>query len=264
MRKWLKASVSARDSSEILTEPPVPPADARIVYGPEPKQFGDLRLLPDDGPQPLALVLHGGAWRATYNLIHAGPMCVALHESGLATWNVEYRSVGDVGGSWPGTGDDVARAVEFVGELLHRYPLDHDRIVLVGHSAGGHLALWAAKQAQLPVVALAPVSDLRESAQRIGPDGPVARLMGGMPDEHSERYAEASPKELLPLGVRQVLVHGTEDDEVPYSMSEAYVAAAGGEAELITLAGARHFEPIDPRSREWPRVLAAIRAQLGL
>jgi acetyl esterase/lipase len=260
----LKAAVRARDSSEVLTEPPVPPADARVVYGPEPKQFGDLRLLPGDGPQPLAVVLHGGAWRATYNLIHAGPMCVALHESRIATWNVEYRSVGDVGGGWPGTGDDVARAVEFVEQLVDRYPLDRDRVVLVGHSAGGHLGLWAAKRAQLPVVALAPVSDLRESAERIGPDGPVASLMGGMPDEHSERYAEASPIDLLPLGVRQVLVHGTEDDEVPYAMSERYVAAAGDDVGLITLPGARHFEPIDPQSREWPRVLAAIRAQLGL
>src|SRR5919109_26598 len=129
----------ARDSSEILTDPPVPPADARLVYGPEPKQFGDLRLPHGDGPHPLAVVLHGGAWRGLYNLIHAGPMCVALHESGVATWNVEYRSVGDVGGGWPGTGDDVARAVEFVEQLVARYPLDRERVVLVGHSAGGHL-----------------------------------------------------------------------------------------------------------------------------
>jgi acetyl esterase/lipase len=255
---------AARDSSAILTEPPVPPGDARLVYGSEPKQFGDLRLPDGDGPHPLAVVLHGGAWRATYNLIHAGPMCVTLTESGIATWNVEYRSVGDVGGGWPGTGDDVARAVEFVERLVERYPFDRSRVVLVGHSAGGHLALWAAKRARVPVVALSAVSDLRESAQRIGPDGPVARFMGGMPDELSDSYAEASPRELLPIGVPQVLVHGTEDDEVPYSMSEEYVTAAGGEAELITLAGARHFEPIDPRSREWPRVDAAIRDQLGL
>ncbi len=146
-----------------------------------------------------------------YNLIHTGHMCAALAETGIATWNVEYRSVGDVGGGWPGTGDDVARAVEFVDELAGRYPLDRERVALVGHSAGGHLALWAAKRTRLPVVALAPVSDLRESAQRVGPDGAVARFVGGMPGEQPERYAEASPRELLPLGVRQMLVHGTED-----------------------------------------------------
>lgn len=247
-----------RDSSEILTDTPPPAADTRLVYGAEPKQFGDLRLPAGDGPWPLAVVLHGGAWKATYNLIHMGHMCVALAEAGVATWNAEYRSVGDVGGGWPGTGDDVARAVEFVEELFVGCPLDRERVVLVGHSAGGHLALWAAKRAELPVVALAPVSDLRESAERVGADGAVARFVGGMPDEVPERYAEASPRELLPFRVRQLLVHGTEDDEVPYTMSEGYVAAAGGETGLLTLEGARHFEPIDPQARQWPAVEEAL------
>jgi acetyl esterase/lipase len=252
----------ARNSEDILTDPPPPAADERLAYGPQPKQFGDLRLPAVDRLLPLAVVIHGGAWQAMYNLIHTGHLCIALEQAGIATWNVEYRSRGDVGGMWPGAGDDVAAAIEFVDELAEGYPLDPERVVLVGHSAGGQLALWGAKRAGLPVVALAAVSDLRESAQRVGPDGAVARFLGGMPAEVPDRYAEASPRELLPLGVRQILVHGNADDGVPYAQSVSYVAAAGREAELVTLDGAGHFEPIDPQAREWPRILGAIQSLL--
>jgi acetyl esterase/lipase len=236
-----------RDSAEIVTDPPPPPADARLAYGPEPLQFGDLRL-PDAEAPPLAVVIHGGYWKANYNLIHTGHMSRALTEEGIGTWNVEYRSIGDPGGGWPGTGEDIARAVEFILKL----PVDHTRVVLVGHSAGGQLALWAGKRAQLPVVALAPVSDVRESAARNGPDGAASRFMA------AEHFAEGSPLELLPLGVPQILIHGTADDGVPYAMSERYVEAAGGEAELVTLEGSGHFEPIDPLARKWPQTLEAI------
>jgi acetyl esterase/lipase len=253
----------ARNSEDVLFDPPPPAADARLAYGPEPKQFGDLRLPAGERAWPLAVVLHGGSWKAMYNLIHTGHLCVALAKNGIATWNVEYRAVGDVAGHWPGTGDDVARAVEFVDELAARFPLDRERVVLVGHSAGGQLALWAAGRAHLGVVALAPVSDLRESAERVGPDGAVARFLGGMPGELPELYEEASPRELLPLGVRQIIVHGGRDEDVPYEQSVRYADAAGGEAELVTLEDAGHFEPIDPQAREWPQVLAAIREVLG-
>ena len=237
----------SRDSEDILTDPPPPPADARLAYGPEPLQFGDLRLAEGVSP-PLAVVLHGGYWKATYNLIHTGHMCRALTEAGIATWNVEYRCVGVPNGTWPSAGDDVALAVEFAREL----PVDQERVVLVGHSAGGQLALWAGKRAKLPVVALAPVSDVRESASRTGPDGPPARFMA------PKHFADGSPLELLPLGVAQLVIHGTEDESVPYEMSLRYVEAAAGEAELVTLEGCGHFEPIDPLSTEWPQVRSAI------
>src|ERR1041384_1557534 len=123
-----------RNAEDILTAAPPPPADARIAYGTEPLQFGDLRHADGDA---LAVVLHGGSWKATYNLIHLAHLCIALGEAGIATFNVEYRRVGDPGGGWPGSLEDVLLAVEHARGLSRRP-------VLVGHSAGGHLALHAA------------------------------------------------------------------------------------------------------------------------
>jgi acetyl esterase/lipase len=242
-----------RDSADILTDPPPAAADARLAYGPEPLQFGDLRVPAGDGPFPLALVLHGGYWQATYNVIHTGRLCEALTAEGLVSWNIEYRSVGVPGGEWPGPREDLELALSY----LHRLPFEHDgRMVLVGHSAGGQLALWTAKHARLPVLALAPVSDVRDAAERRGPESAPARFMA------PEHYADGSPIELLPLGVRQILIHGTADESVPYEMSERYVEAADGEAELVTLKGAGHFEPIDPQARQFAETLAAVRRLL--
>ena len=242
-----------RDSHEILSDPPPPAADARIAYGPEPLQFGDLRVPAGGGPFPLAVVLHGGYWQATYNLIHTGALCRALADAGIASWNLEYRCVGVPAGEWPGPRDDLERALDH----LPRLPFEHDgRTVLVGHSAGGQLALWAAKRAQLPVVALAPVSDVRDAAGRRGPNSAPARFMA------PEHYADGSPVELLPLGVRQVVIHGTAAEDVPYEMSVRYVEAARGEAELVTLEGTGHFEPIDTQAAAFRQTLAAIRSLL--
>jgi acetyl esterase/lipase len=238
----------ARDSHDILSDPPPPAATARLTYGPAPLQFGDLRILPaDDAPHPLAIVIHGGFWKANFNLIHTGHICAALGELGVMTWNVEYRRVGDPGGGWPGSYEDVIRAVRFAQGLAD---VDPARIVLVGHSAGGHLALLAAGRTRLPVVAIAAVSDL------VGWQTPqsAAFLAGATP-------AAASPLRLLPVGVRQVLVHGTNDDVVPYRLSEAYVAAAretGDDATLVRLDGAGHFEPIDPLAPESRQVLDVV------
>lgn len=241
-----------RDSHDILTDPPPPAADARLAYGPEPLQFGDLRVPAAEPPFPLALVLHGGYWQAVYNLIHMGHMCRALAAAGIATWNVEYRSVGVPGGAWPAARDDLELALAY----LDRLPVEHDRVVLVGHSAGGQLALWAAKHARLPVVALAPVSDVADSIACRGPDSAPARYMA------PEHFAEGSPIELLPLGVPQIVIHGTDDDSVPYEMSERYVAKAAGEAELVTLPGTGHFELIDPLVPQFAETLAAVRRLL--
>lgn len=240
MPRFCQARAVPPNSEEILWDPPPRAADERLVYGPEPKQFGDLRL-PDAERPPLAVTIHGGYWKAQYNLIHLGHMCEALRAEGIATWNVEYRALGDVGGIWPNIVGDAHAGVAFVERLRESHELGP--VILIGHSAGGHLALLAGKRARLPIVALAAISDPAAVGRELPPD--------------------ASPIEQLPLGVPQILIHGTNDDSVPFRLSERYAAAAGAEARLVSLAGAGHFEPIDPRSREWPQTLAAVRELAG-
>ena len=243
--------ITVRDSFDITTDA-APPAGERHVYGSEPLQVGDLRLPPGPGPHPLLIVVHGGAWKAGYNLIHAGHLCVALCAEGYATFNVEYRRVGDPGGGWPGSFDDVLAATDYALTLSD---IERSRIALTGHSAGGHLALLAGAERSLPGLALAPVSDL-EAWQN---DALAAFMDGTSPDQ-------ASPRRRLPLGVRQIHVHGTEDASVQFAMSTAFVEAAraaGDDAELVPLEGAGHFEVIDPQASAWPRVVDAVRTLLG-
>ena len=262
-------------SDSILAQP-APAADQRIAYGVHPLQFGDLRVPDGVGLHPLIIVVHGGFWRAKYDLAYMGHLCAALAVRGVATWNIEYRRIGDDGGGWPNTFLDVAHAADYVRELAPRFALDLTRVIATGHSAGGHLALWLAARHRLSaahplftldplalrgVVSLAGVADLHRAyvlrlSQRV-----VVELLGGSPKNVPERYAAASPAALLPLGVRQILLHGTKDGPVPFEISAEYVQAAraaGDDATLIPLLGAHHFEVVDPTSREWSAVEAAL------
>jgi len=242
-------------SQDILRLPP-PKANARISYGKDPQQFGDLRLPSGPGPHPVVIFIHGGFWRNTYNLDHAGHACAALTSGGTATWSLEYRRIGDPGGGWPGTMDDVLHGAEHIKKLAMRYHLDLERMVAAGHSAGGHLALWLAAQIAVNlrgVVPLAAVSDLRRAWALQLSNGVVRQLMGGTPDQVPQRYATTSPIELLPISVPQRLIHGTADNIVPFDMSERF-AKKSLNAKLIPLKGAGHFELIDPRAREWSTV----------
>jgi acetyl esterase/lipase len=241
----------ARDSREILNDPPPPPGE-RLVYGPEPLQFGDLRVPAPPGPHPLVIVLHGGAWKSTFNLIHAGHMSIALRDEGFATFNVEYRRVGDPGGGWPGSFEDVVRAVDFA---LTIRGVDRERVVIAGHSAGGHLALLAASERKLPVIPMAAGSDI-EDWQSVASHAFVG----------DGSRADANPRRRIPLGVRQIFVHGTDDDQVPYRLAPAFVEAAraaGDDADLVTLDGAGHFDMIDPQSTHWPRLVQTVKEILG-
>ena len=247
---------------------PSKPADARVQYGANPLQFGDLRLPSGRGPFPVVIVIHGGCWvAATATLQNSAALADALRDAGLATWNIEYRRLGDDGGGWPGTFEDVAAAADYVRTLAKTYPLDVSRIVTTGHSAGAPLALWLAARPRLPpsspfrgsdpirvkgVTALGGPGDLADFAQ-YGDDicSPrvIDRLVGGSRQSVPDRYAQVSPIELLPFGVRQLLIVGEDDPVMPARSRDAYVAAAtkaGDRAETVVIPDAGHFEVIAP------------------
>lgn len=266
---------------------PAKPADARIRYAPgDPLQFGDLRLPRARGPHPVAIVIHGGCWVSSFaSLQNSTALADALRDAGVATWNVEYRRLDHPGGGWPGTFADVAAAADHLPALAAQHDLDLSRVVAVGHSAGAHLALWLAARGRLPsasplysrtplrlkgVVALAGPGDLRDFAGYAASicGAPVIhQLLGGAPEAVPERYAQASPRELLPLGVPQTLIVGTEDAVMPQRSREAYVQAAraaGDRADVLTVDGAGHHEPNAPTSAAWPVVRDAVLRQLGM
>jgi acetyl esterase/lipase len=245
-----------------------------VAYGDHPDQLAEVVLPPSPGPLPLVIVIHGGFWRAIYDRTHTAPQCVALARAGWAVAALEYRRVGG-GGGWPATFADVAGGVDAVPELVGP-GVDRDRVVLMGHSAGGHLALWAAGRHRLPagapghraqaprlrgVVALGAVADLGWAlANRMGA-GAVHDLLGTSdPAELDRRRQLTDPAALLPTGVPTVLVHGARDTEVPPQCAAAYAAAAraaGDPCEVRLLPDVGHFEFLDPTSSAWPAVLKA-------
>ncbi len=223
-------------------------------YGDHPDQRADLRLPAGDGPHPVALVIHGGFWRAAFGKEIMRAVATALTEAGWATWNVEYRRVGS-GGGHPMTLDDVATACTVLPSL------DRAGAVAVGHSAGGHLALWLASRGLVAeVVSLAGVCDLHAAADaRLDRDAAL-ELMGAPPDRAPEAWTRADPIRLLPTGVPTLLVHGTRDDRVPIAQSRDYLrsaSAAGDPCTLLEL-DADHFDLIDPRSAAWTRIVDAL------
>ncbi|MGO9820563.1 MAG: alpha/beta hydrolase family protein [Solirubrobacteraceae bacterium] len=216
-------------------------------YGDGPDHEADLLLPPGDGPYRLAVLLHGGFWRAPFKREIMAALAVDLAARGWATWNVEYRRVGAGGG--------VPQTIEDVRAALDALPQGFERVVVIGHSAGGQLALCVAGVPQIvAVVSLAGVCDLETGArERIG-EGAVLEFLGGTPEELPVQYAIADPMALLPADAEVLLVHGDADDRVPVQQSRDYLRAArsaGGRCELLELAGVDHFALIDPRSSAW-------------
>jgi acetyl esterase/lipase len=233
----------------------------RHRYGSHFHQFGDL-LVPDgDGPFAVAVLVHGGFWREQHRLELADDLARDLVRRGIAAWNIEFRRVGEVsGGGWPVTGEDVAAGIDYLAEV--DAPVDRDRVVAVGHSAGGQLALWAAARPEprvrlAGVVAQAGVLDLREADRLDLGEGATARFLGGHADEVPDAYADASPIERLPAGVPVLIVHGDADQRVPVEMASAYAdaaRAAGDEVDLVVRPGDDHFVHLDPASGAWADV----------
>jgi acetyl esterase/lipase len=219
-----------------------------VRYGPHADHVVDVREVAD--PRAVVVVFHGGFWRARYGADLMHELCEDLAARGYTAWNVEYRRIGS-GGGWPATFEDVEAATRSAMET--GLPL-----VTLGHSAGGHLAVWAGARCGVALaVSQAGVLDL-EDAWRRGLSGRAAgELLGGSPDDVPERYAAASPAAQLPLGVRQLLVHGRRDDTVPVEMSRAYAVRArdtGDEVELVETDEA-HFECLDPASESWAAIV---------
>jgi acetyl esterase/lipase len=270
------------NSDEQTASTPSLPKTKRIAYGSEPLQFGDLYLPNRPGHYPTVILIHGGYWRARYGLDLMTDLAEDLATRGYAAWNIEYRRVGNPGGGWPGTILDVALAADYLRILASTYALDLQRVVPIGHSAGGHLALWLAARPHMAkssplagsnivpqngndeeiatplalagAISLAGVVDLEMAWRLHLSNGAVVDLLGGSFMEVPERYAAASPAAMLPLGVPQLLIHGTNDDSVPLQVSQTYAEAAKAVNDPVTyieLEGVDHFEVIDPKSTAW-------------
>ena len=234
------------------------------AYGSHPSQQGELFLPKGTGPFPVAVVVHGGYWKGQYDRSLMSDVCIDLTAHGVAAWNVEYRRVGG-GGGWPDTFLDVAAAVDLLAEL--DAPLDLAHVVAVGHSAGGHLAFWASARPTLPAdapgahprvritaaVSQAGVLDLSLAAGVMPSSTPTRALLGD-PAKQYDRYVLASPRERLPLGIPQLVLHGDRDETVSMRIATSYAAAAraaGDPCELVVLTHTGHFEHIDPGAQAW-------------
>lgn len=250
-------------------------AEVRLAYGPEPLQFGELWLPAGRGPHPVVVLIHGGCWRADLpGLELMDYMAADLRSRGVAVWNLEYRRLDETGTAYPTTFADTAAGVDHLRALAGPHRLDLRRVVFSGHSAGGHLALWAAARHRLPnasplrtarplrparVVTLAGINDL--AAYRA--DGPAAcggpEIVNRLVDAsvRAAPFADTSPPELLPLNLPQTVISGQLDKIVPSRFGAAYsetATRAGDTARHLNIAGAGHFELIDPTSAAWTQV----------
>jgi acetyl esterase/lipase len=251
---------------DVLSRAPEP-YDLRLRYGADENEFGDVRLPKSKGPHPLLMNIHGGYWRARYDLQHASHLCAALTQEGIATFNLEYRRVGNAGGAWPGTFEDVSNGLKYIRQNAAKHNIDAKRTIVMGHSAGGQLAVCLASRTPdlLGVVSLAGVLDLQRAYDLHLSNDAVVEFMGGTPKQMPDHYHEASPMDLAIPEVPQQIVFGDKDDVVPAEFSRDYAKSKkqkGEHVEAVEIAGAGHFDVIDPQSSAWPYVVKAVKKLL--
>jgi acetyl esterase/lipase len=261
-----------------LMQLPTPAAGKRIAYGPDSLQFGELRLPEGKGTFPVVVIIHGGCWLSQYNYQYMNHVSAALAKAGFATWNIEFRRVGNPGGGYPGTFQDIAQAADYVRELAKQYPVSSKDVLVMGHSAGGHLALWAAGRKDLPknsplytsnpvkvkgVVSLAGIPDLATYSTEQGScNAAVEQLMGGSSTSVPQRYIEATPSAALALRTPVRMVQGARDPIVPVSQAQNFVNQASSsknKAKLVLLPEAGHFDLVAPTSPVWPAIEQAVK-----
>jgi acetyl esterase/lipase len=246
-----------------MSPPELPAASAtRIPYGADPNQFGELRVPSTPGPFPVLMHIHGGFWRAEYDLALANPVCAAFDSRGVATWNLEYRRIGNPGGGWPGTFQDIRTGYRFLSQIASKYKLDSSRLLVMGHSAGGELALClAAHEPTLKrVISLSGVVDMEQAWELHLGNNAVGEFLGGTPKEVSEHYREADPMQLS-IKATQWLIHGASDDVVPSSLSRNYAEQKrnrGEDVHYLEIASAGHSDLIDPHSAAWPKIESTV------
>jgi acetyl esterase/lipase len=258
-----------------------PAPSARIVYGTRALQFGNLRLPRGPGPHPVVLFVHGGCFLQQYTIAHAAALEQAFADSGYAVWSIEYRRVGDEGGGWPGTFEDVARAADYLRVLARTYPLDLSRVVAAGHSAGGALVMWLASRDRLradsplrgsspiqigAVLAIAPAADFGDLQAKRVCGGVMDKLMGGSPDSFPERYRDVSPALLAPIQVPQIIVVGGQDRNWGPGGKAYYASALAARDSLVRMVEvpeAGHFDVVAPTTAAWAVVMQALRDSFG-
>lgn len=257
-------------------------------YGDDPSQWGELFLPDAAAPKGLVVVIHGGYWRSQYGAELGEPLAKDLAGHGMAAWNLEYRRAGN-GGGWPHTFADVLAGIDKLGDIAAEHGLGLDRVVALGHSAGGHLAVWAAGRSRLGQLG-APEADrqlLRNcgggaveltgvvsqsgvlnlaGAERLNlSNGAVSNLLGGSSEKYPKRHKYADPISAVPLKIPIYAVHSTEDDTVPLSQSESYAAAAkaaGSPVQLLKVPG-DHFALIDPKAPAYRKCRELVQLLLG-
>ncbi len=278
-----------------LIKQPAPAANERITYGSDPLQFGELRLPPGPGkgPFPVVVLVHGGCWSrklenlpeevTSYELLR--PMAAALAEAGIANWNVEYRRRGNAGGGWPGTYLDLAAATDQLRKIAPRYHLDINRVIAIGHSSGGQLALWLAARPKLPrgsalyvekPLALKGVIDIdgpadlaafRAMEQSMCGGPVITEFLGGAPEQVPERYREGSVTAFMPTGVRQELFVRAGANDKWKGLIEPHLQLAekaGDAVKMQVQKGSSHFDGINPQSSSWEAVLSTAKSLLGI